>query len=59
MQPRESIGRWLLRREQDGSNRRWAMMTTNSVDRQALRVWLLLVVLGTILLVVGWYRWAT
>jgi hypothetical protein len=35
------------------------MMTTNSVDRQALRVWLLLVVLGTILLVVGWYRWAT
>jgi hypothetical protein len=28
-------------------------------DRQALNVWLLLVVVGAILSLVGWYRWAT
>lgn len=29
------------------------------VDKQQLRVWLVLVILGIVLGIVGWYRWAT
>lgn len=28
-------------------------------DRQQMRVWLLLVILGIVLTIVGWYRWAS
>jgi hypothetical protein len=31
-------------------------MQPNTIDRQSLRVWLLLAILGAILSVVGWYR---
>lgn len=27
-------------------------------DRQTMRVWMLLVILGSVLTVVGWLRWA-
>jgi hypothetical protein len=32
-------------------------MELNSPDRLNLRVWLLLVILGAVLCVVGWYRY--
>ena len=35
------------------------MATPNTVDYQAQLVLLMLVILGAILAVVGWYRWAT
>jgi hypothetical protein len=33
-------------------------METNSPDRMSMRVWLMLAVLGAVLCIVGWYRWA-
>ena len=33
-------------------------MKPNTVDRQSLRVWFMLVILGAILSIAGWYRWA-
>jgi hypothetical protein len=33
-------------------------MQTSSPDRLSQMVWLLLVVLGATLAVIGWYRWA-
>ena len=33
-------------------------MTTQTSDRQALLVWTMLSIVGGILAVVGWYRWA-
>jgi hypothetical protein len=33
-------------------------MQTNSPDRLSMGIWLLLAVLGAILGIVGWYRWA-
>jgi hypothetical protein len=33
-------------------------MTSSTFDRQSLRVWLMLVILGAFLCVVGWLRWA-
>ncbi len=35
------------------------MPEPRSVDRQEQLVWLLLVVLGAFLAIVGWYRWIT
>jgi hypothetical protein len=35
------------------------MATPNTVDRQAQLIRLILVILGAILAVVGWYRWAS
>jgi hypothetical protein len=32
-------------------------MAPRTVDPQTLRLWLMLVVVGTILCLVGWYRW--
>jgi hypothetical protein len=32
-------------------------MNTESPDRMALRVKLMLAILGAVLLLVGWYRW--
>jgi hypothetical protein len=33
-------------------------MKPNLADRQALAVWFWLAILGTVLLFVGWFRWA-
>jgi hypothetical protein len=33
-------------------------MQTNSPDRLSQGVWLVLVVLGAVLAIIGWYRWA-
>jgi hypothetical protein len=33
-------------------------MRTETSDRQALQVWSVLVIVGAILSIVGWYRWA-
>jgi hypothetical protein len=33
-------------------------MKTQTSDRQALLVWTMLSILGAILAIVGWYRWA-
>ena len=35
------------------------MATSNDSDKQSRFIWFLLAILGLILLVVGWYRWAT
>jgi hypothetical protein len=35
------------------------MSNSNEPDRQSRFVWLLLVIVGAILCLVGWYRWAT
>ena len=35
------------------------MVTSDTRDRQSLVVWLILVILGLMLSVVGWYQWAT
>jgi hypothetical protein len=35
------------------------MPTTNSPDRSRQMVWTLLAIVGAVLAVVGWYRWAT
>jgi hypothetical protein len=35
------------------------MVTPETVDRQAQLMRLILVILGAILAVVGWYRWAS
>jgi len=35
------------------------MANTNAPDRQPQIVWFLLVILGVILSMVGWYRWAS
>ena len=34
-------------------------MNTNSPDRMSNRVWLMLAILGAILCIVGWYRYAS
>jgi hypothetical protein len=34
------------------------MLQTETPDRQALLVWAMLSIIGAILCVVGWYRWA-
>jgi hypothetical protein len=34
-------------------------MDTNSPDRLSSAIWLLLAVLGAVLCIVGWYRWAS
>jgi hypothetical protein len=34
-------------------------MEPNTPDAQSLHVWFVLVILGLILSLVGWYRWAT
>jgi hypothetical protein len=34
-------------------------MKTQTSDRQALLVWTMLSIVGAILSLVGWYRWAT
>jgi hypothetical protein len=34
-------------------------MNTNSPDRLSSGIWLLLAVLGAVLCIVGWYRWAS
>jgi hypothetical protein len=33
-------------------------MNTDTSDRQALLVWTMLSIVGAILSIVGWYRWA-
>jgi hypothetical protein len=33
-------------------------MDTNSPDRMSMRVWLMLAILGAVLCIVGWYRYA-
>jgi hypothetical protein len=33
-------------------------MQTEAPDRQALLVWTMLTIVGAILSIVGWYRWA-
>jgi hypothetical protein len=33
-------------------------MKTKTSDRQALLVWAMLSIVGAILAIVGWYRWA-
>ena len=33
-------------------------MLTSTPDRQALLVWTMLTIVGAILCIVGWYRWA-
>jgi hypothetical protein len=35
------------------------MATLNDIDRQAQFIRLILVILGAVLTIVGWYRWAT
>ena len=35
------------------------MATPDTHDRQSLLVWVVLVILGLVLSVVGWYRWAS
>jgi hypothetical protein len=35
------------------------MTTQVPYDRSALRIWFMLVILGMVLAIVGWYRWAT
>jgi hypothetical protein len=35
------------------------MSRTEAPDRQAMWVWTMLAVLGTVLAIVGWWRWAT
>jgi hypothetical protein len=35
------------------------MPSSNTPDRQSALVWFLLAIVGAILCVVGWYRWAT
>jgi hypothetical protein len=32
-------------------------MQTETSDRQALRVWTMLIIVGAILAIVGWVRW--
>jgi hypothetical protein len=34
------------------------MSTPNDPDRQSRLVWFVLAILGAILCVIGWYRWA-
>jgi len=34
-------------------------MQTETSDRQALLVWTMLSIVGAVLCLVGWYRWAT
>jgi hypothetical protein len=34
-------------------------MDTNSPDRMSMRIWLMLAILGAILCIVGWYRYAS
>ena len=34
-------------------------MKTATYDRQALLVWTMLSIVGAVLCLVGWYRWAT
>jgi hypothetical protein len=35
------------------------MATLNGIDRQAEFIRLILVILGAVLTIVGWYQWAT
>jgi hypothetical protein len=34
------------------------MMEINTPDRQAMLVWTMLSIVGAILCIIGWYRWA-
>ena len=34
-------------------------MDTNSPDRMSMRIWLMLAILGAVLCIVGWYRYAS
>jgi hypothetical protein len=33
-------------------------MTTQTSDRQQMLIWTMLMIVGAILAIVGWYRWA-
>ena len=33
-------------------------MTTQTTDRQQMLIWTMLMIVGAILAIVGWYRWA-